>query len=389
MAEIIFTYNTIPTIIPCNIDENMKEICQRFSNKVGIELSKVYFLYGGETLDINKKLINILKDCDKNSKRINILVYPYEPKNENNNLEISKEIICNKCGNICLINFNGYKINLSECSNNHNMNDISLKDFQNLQKIDSLKIICHDCKNNNKKNSYNFYKCLTCKKDLCPLCMNQAHKAHDIIEYNKINYICNLHNESFSSFCKKCNKNLCMFCESEHEDKENIILYRDILPKKDVMKNQIEELKNSINKFKEKIQEIKNILDNINISLEIYFNINNNLLNNFEKKNRNFQLFKNMDEIIVNNINILKELNVIKNENDKIKFFINAFKIYEKMNNKNSNSIQKENINLENKNFQQEQKLMNINKSVQNISLIEKQENQIKIENKEEMNKMY
>ena len=70
MAEIIFTYNTIPTIIPCNIDENMKEICQRFSNKVGIELSKVYFLYGGETLDINKKLINILKDCDKNSKRI-------------------------------------------------------------------------------------------------------------------------------------------------------------------------------------------------------------------------------------------------------------------------------------------------------------------------------
>ena len=125
MSEIIFTFNTIPTIIPCNKDENIKEVCQRFSSKVGIELSKVYFLYGGEALDINKKLNNILKDCDKNSKRINILVYPYEQKNENNNLEISKDIICNKCGNVCLININGYKINLSGCINNHNINDIS------------------------------------------------------------------------------------------------------------------------------------------------------------------------------------------------------------------------------------------------------------------------
>jgi hypothetical protein len=116
--------------------------------------------------------------------------------------------------------------------------------------------------------------------------MNKTHKEHDNIEYDKLNYICNLHNEPFSSFCNKCNLNLCMFCESEHKDKENIIYYRDILPKKDVMKNQIEELKNVINKFKEKIQEIKNILDKINTNLEIYFNINDCLIKNFEKKNR-------------------------------------------------------------------------------------------------------
>ena len=87
-------------------------------------------------------------------------------------------------------------------------------------------------------------KVFTCKKDICPLCMNQNHKEHKNIEHDKINYICNLpNNESFNSFCKKCNKNLCIFCESEHKDKENIIYYRDILPKNDVMKNQIEELK--------------------------------------------------------------------------------------------------------------------------------------------------
>ena len=221
--------------------------------------------------------------------------------------------------------------------------------------------------------------------------MNQAHKEHDNIEYDKINYICNLHNESFSSFCKKCNNNLCMFCESEHKDKENIIYYRDILPKKDMMKSQIEEIKNSINIFKKKIQEIKNILDSISINLEIYYNINDNVLKQFEKKNRNFQLFKNMNEMINNNINILKELNTIKNENDKIQFFTYAFKIYEQMNNKNINnkqnkidiSIQKENSNFNYKIINESKgKKINGPKSMEKNKFIQKSENKIKITKK-------
>ena len=37
-----------------------------------------------------------------------------------------------------------------------------------------------------------------------------------------------------------------MFCISEHKDKVNIIRYEDELPKKNVMKNQAEEIKNDI-----------------------------------------------------------------------------------------------------------------------------------------------
>ena len=189
MAEIIFTYNTIPTSIQCQKNESMKEICQRFADKVKINLSEVYFLYGGQTLDINQTFNSILKDCDKNSNSINILVYSYENKNENNNLEISKEIICSNCRNICLINFNKYKINISGCINNHLINDIALSEFQNFQKIDSSKIICNDCKSRNKRNSNNFYKCLNCEKDICTSSMIQNHKEHDIIEYDKIRAI--------------------------------------------------------------------------------------------------------------------------------------------------------------------------------------------------------
>ena len=335
MAEIIFIYNTLPIYIPCKKDECLKDICQRFANKVRIELSQFYFLYGGKVLDIKQSFNNILKECDRNSNRIKILVYSIENDNTNNNKEESKEIICNKCGNICLLNINEYKISISGCKYYHNTNNITLNKFINFQKIDNTKIICNDCKNINKNSTFNFYKCLTCKKELCSLCMNLNHKEHINIEYDKINYICNLHNESFSSFCNKCKKNLCMSCESEHKDKENIIYYRDILlPKKDVMKNQIEELKNIINKFKEKIGEIKNILDMFNTNLEIYFNINDNMFKNFEKKYRNFQLLKNMNKIINKNIKIIEELNIIKNENDKIQFLSSTLKLYEKINDK-------------------------------------------------------
>ena len=112
------------------------------------------------------------------------------------------------------------------------------------------------------------------------------------------------------------------------------------------MKNQIKELKNIINKMKEKIQEIKNILDIINTNFEIFININDNMIKNFEKKNRNFQLFKNMNELIECNNKILNDLNIVKNENDKIKFFNYAFKIYTQMKNKNIVDDQEINNNL-------------------------------------------
>ena len=331
MEKIIFIYNGKSTTIQCQKDEYLKDICQKFASKVNAELSKIYFLYGGKVLDINQTFNNIY---DKNYNIIKILVYSLENNNSNNSKENPKEIICPKCENNCLINFDEYKINTSGCKFYHNTNNITLNEFINSQKIDSSKKICKDCENNNKSISYNFYKCLTCKKDICPLCMNQNHKEHNNIEYDKVNYIYNLHNESFNSFCKKCNENLCIFCESGHKDKENIIYYRDILLKKDLMKNQIEELKNIINIYKEKIEEIKNILDKINTNLEIYFNINDNLYKNFEDKNRNFQILKSMNNI-VNNNNIIEELNMIKNKNDKIEFLSNIFKIYKKMTQKN------------------------------------------------------
>lgn len=100
-----------------------------------------------------------------------------------------------------------------------------------------------------------------------------------------------------------------MECESNHKDKENIILYRDLLPKKDLIKSQLSELRIKIDKYKEAIDKFKQDLDNIILNFEIYYSINDNIIKNYDKKKRNYQMLTNIKELENNNIKILNYLN--------------------------------------------------------------------------------
>ena len=286
MAQIEFIFNEIPTIIQCKENEPMNVIFKNFVSKRGIDITNVYFLYGGKSIDSKLTFNELAKEEDKRKNKMIVLVYSYEnEKDENKNFQNSKDIICPKCGECCLIKLEDYLITLNECKNNHISNNLSLDDFEKSQKIDLAKIKCDNCNKNRSTVFQNkFYKCLSCKKNLCPLCKEKHCKEHDIIEYINKNYICNFHNEIFSSYCNKCKENLCMTCESEHNHTENLIHYSSIFPNKNIFKTQINELRTKIDKFKEFIEGFKKKLDKIIENLEIYYNINNNLINNFEKK---------------------------------------------------------------------------------------------------------
>ena len=97
--------------------------------------------------------------------------------------------------------------------------------------IDEKKIICQNCNNSNKNESYQntFFRCLSCKINLCPLCRSSHDKTHSIIDYEQKNYICDLHYEGYSSYCKDCKKDICLICEKNH-DKHKIISYGKMLP---------------------------------------------------------------------------------------------------------------------------------------------------------------
>ena len=150
MAEIEFIFHDTITIIQCDTNEIMKDICKRYASKIQKDFKAIYFIYNGKIL--NKGLLNSFiqnaNQLDKERKKMNLLVYETNIKKEKK-LSKSKEIICPKCGKNINMKINNYKINLFDCKNGHNIN-ISLKEFEKSQYIDESKIICDKCKDNNK-----------------------------------------------------------------------------------------------------------------------------------------------------------------------------------------------------------------------------------------------
>ena len=180
MAKVIFNYKGIETIIQCNINDKIKDIFKRYEAKIGKDISKLLFLYNGNKINDNSILNEIINEEDKRRNIMNILVNENNETIINENIIISKEIICPKCYENILIKINEYKINLFNCKNNHNIDNILLNEYDNIEKIDISKIICDTCKIKNKSNTYNneFYRCNICKINICPLCKSNHNNNH-------------------------------------------------------------------------------------------------------------------------------------------------------------------------------------------------------------------
>ena len=108
---------------------------------------------------------------DKERKKMNIIVVANE-QDDNKELVRAKNIICPECGEDIKLRIRNYKIDLFDCKNKHEVNNILLNEFEGKQMIDLMKIQCEICKEINKANSYNneFYRCYECNKNICPLC---------------------------------------------------------------------------------------------------------------------------------------------------------------------------------------------------------------------------
>jgi len=202
LVKIKFNYKGIETEIKCNINEKIKNIFIRYTNKAGKDISKLYFIYNGNKINDNIILNEIINEEDKRNNIINILVNEINETIIKDNIKESKEIICPKCNEYILIKIDEYEINLFKCKNNHEINNILLNEYEkieNIQKIDISKIICDYCKIKNKNNVYNyeFYRCNKCKMNICPLCKSNHNKDHKIINYDNKNYICEVHNINY------------------------------------------------------------------------------------------------------------------------------------------------------------------------------------------------
>ena len=379
MASINFTYNGISTTIQCNKDEKMRDIFDKFVSKTNLDINKIQFLYGGNIIN-NSSELTFIEQANSNDKErniMNILVYKIDNtlKNENNSLIESKYIICPKCQENCRFKINEfYKIDLYECKNEHKIENIPLDQFYNSQKINESLILCNNCNKNNKSITHEklFYICLECKQNLCPLCNSIHNKNHNIIDYNKKNYICNIHNDTFISYCNDCKNNLCILCEEKHI-KHKITSYREILCNRNEIKEKINKFKKKVDNLREKINNIIEILNEVYNKIEMIYKINYNIINNFEIQNKNYEILQNLNEI--NNIET-NEINNIINENDINNQFINILKIYNKIKEgKNINLSKNQIINEYDKNNNNENNIIIMDKNIKNVDNINKELN--------------
>ena len=94
-ASVIFTLDGVDVSIQCSKEEKIKDICQKFANKVQKNINSLLFLYGGNQLNFQLKFKEQASIIDKERNEMKVLVY----KNED------YQLICPKCGEkIKLIN---------------------------------------------------------------------------------------------------------------------------------------------------------------------------------------------------------------------------------------------------------------------------------------------
>ena len=338
MAEVEFIYNGTKTIIQCNLSEKIKDISKRFKDKINLTNKNINYTYNGNlVLNEELKFEDIVNNEDKIRKKMSFIVFDNLIETKDKDIIKSNEIICPECKENIRMNINEYKINLLKCKNGHNKENILLDEFEETQNINLTDIICNTCKNNNKSISYDniFYKCLTCNINICPLCKSTHDKNHIIINYDEKYYICNEHNEKYMLYCEDCNKNLCTLCDGHKEHKR--IFFVDILPKKEDLIKKKQLLKSTIDDFNSEIKVLISRFNEVTNKINIYYKIIEDMVNNYDNKNRNYEIIYNLNQIQNNNIN--EELKKIIRCNNIIEKYNNILNIYKKMNHDEINLI--------------------------------------------------
>ena len=303
MTEVVFNFNGIQNVIQCQPKDSLKDICQKYLIKIDKKRSDIVFIYNGNN-QLKEELTfeEHANKMDKERNKMNILVYEIssDPQDEKiNQVKQTKQVLCPECDENIKIKIENYKVKLFDCKNGHKSIKL-LSEFNKLLNVDESKIICDLCKNAKKSETYKniFYYCYTCKIKFCPLCKSNHEKneEHKIVEYDLRNYNCQQHNEPYNSYCEKCQKNICIKCIEEHNDHE-IINYQSILPKIDDKLNELKQLKDKIDRMTEFFNEFIHILKETIKNSELLYDIQMNIINNYNIKNLNYELLYNIKEI--------------------------------------------------------------------------------------------
>ena len=307
-CEIEFDYKGSKNTIKCNKGDKMKDIFKKYGMKAGIDIKSKGFIFNNEILTEELTLDKTFSPEDIQNNLISIKVMPLNEIDKNKKLS-------NKKPNLPIQN-----------KDNKDNNNPSKAVQSHTSTIDN---------NSQATSTFN-----TNKKD---------------------KYICDTHQNNYSSYCNDCKKDICLFCEKSHNNHE-IISFGKLIPDIDKCKNNLIELKNNLEQFKKNIkkaiEKLNEIINKIIDNCESNYKTGNNIISNFDIKNLNFNLLHNINEINDKNNfinNDLIRLNNAENIYEKISLISTLYdKIYvqkkdiigTKLNDYNQKGIKNNNENL-------------------------------------------
>ena len=322
----------------CERNDYIDSILRRYGKQIRRNMKELSFEYNGSLIPINTELT--LGHINMDDDLIRFFVTFRGNNNICNSFVKSQYVICPECKENCLININSYKVSLSNCRNEHIVNNLSINEFIYTQYIDESLTLCDECKTS-KAIAYNnnFFIC-SCGLVLCPTCQMDHRKIkHIIYNYEKKNYWCIEHNEKFTSYCLDCKYDLCLKCELRHNLKHKIIEFKDILPNKHFLgkvKSTQCKFREYIDKMQEEINKIVRTLHSFLDSLNAYYQINEEIVKNYDLRHRNYFSIKNVSNYNIKKLfydlncaleesNIEKKINLILDINIKINTGLNEF----------------------------------------------------------------
>ena len=143
--------------VQCRENEVIKDVYTRCSSKFQKppNVNKVNFLYNGNVTQPSLQLSQIVNNLDRSRNQLSIIVTENVPdyiRHDN--------YVCPDCFTDAYLTHKNFKFNLS-CKYGHKHNNLSADEFRETQKIETKKIICGDCKENNLDNcdESTFFRC--------------------------------------------------------------------------------------------------------------------------------------------------------------------------------------------------------------------------------------
>ena len=319
MNKVEFNYFGSSYTVQCGNDVKMKDIINRILGKMKKNRNDVFFLYNGRMIN-NEELsfIQCAGKLDRDRNQMNILILDGQDS-DNQNLIKSKHIICPICKDNAFISIEDFKLTIYGCKAGHKTANLQINEFMEKQIIDQSEIKCKNC--NNAKSDipdYQFFKCNTCHINLCPTCKISHDNSHTKIDYEETVFKCDLHNEIFKYYCTDCKMDLCSSCENGHKN-HKFITYDSIIPCID--KKELKYINEKLSNLKAIIDGMKLQLEKLNKNLDIYYEIYNNVISNFDIKKGNYSIIQNLNTINKFNTNFIGNVTeIIKDSNMKSQF---------------------------------------------------------------------